>query len=117
MINVETMKLMKDLDNLAELCTSGISDFSEATEENAYSKVFYDGNCPDENGEYPVVLQSCIIDNPECIHHDIVCYYDSDTSEYTIRAATDDDGQMYIVVKFTLSDRMIVVENGHWYFA
>ena len=117
MINIETIRFMKDLDKLAELGKAGIRDFSESTHDIVHSMVFYDRESPDEHGWFPIVLDSCVIDDPECIHHDIISYYDSDASEYTIRVIIDDDGIPFIQVNLLISDEVIVIEDGRWYFA
>ena len=117
MINVETIKFIRMLDELAELSAKGIKDFSEATQENTRQMVFYDSESPDEKGQFPIVLDSCVIDDPECIHHDVVSYYDSDSAEYSVRVTIEDDEDPFIVVKLFLSNHEIVVEDGRWYFA
>ena len=116
MINIETMKFMKMLDELAIQSAVGIKDFSEATEATAHEMVFYDKSSPDPDGHYPVVLESCVIDNPKCIHHDIIKYYDSDTSEYVVQVELGENGQPFIHVAFVASNEDIVVEEGKWYF-
>lgn len=113
MINVETIKFHRMLDELAKLSASGIKDFSEATPENIHDMLFFDSESPDENENYPIVLDSCVIDS----HHDIVSYYDSDSSEYSVRAILEEDDAVYIVVKLMISDQEIVIEDGRWYFA
>lgn len=117
MINVETIQFIKMLDELSELSAKGIKDFSEATEETTHQMVFYDSESPDENGQFPIVLDSCVIDDPECIHHDVVSYYDSNSSEYSVRVTIEDDEAPFIVVKLFLSNQEIVIEDGRWYFA
>ena len=120
MINIETIKFVKMLDDLAELTEYGIDKFANATGENYLDKVFYDENTMDAKGErreYRVVLQACLIDDPECLHHDVISYYDSYIDEYTLRAVFDGDEPPYIEVRFTSSDTDIVIEDGRWYFA
>lgn len=117
MINVETIKFIRMLDELAELSEAGIKDFSEATEENVHNMVFYDSQSPDEEEHFPVVLDSCLLGDPDCIHHDVVSYYDSDSTEYSVRVTIEEDEDPFIVVKLILSDQEIVVEDGRWYFA
>lgn len=117
MINVETIKFTRLLDHLAALSSNGIEDFSLATEDTYYEKLFYDSESPTENGHFPVVADACIVDDPECIHHDIVSYYDTD--EYTISAVRDpDDGSIYVSVKFKYytDDDEIIIDKGEWYF-
>ncbi len=117
MINIETIKFVRMLDELAELSSEGVKDFSEATQENVKDMVFFDKSSPDEEGRYPIVLDSCVIDDPDCIHHDIVSYYDSGTMEYTVRVVIEHDEPPFIMVNLALSKECIVIEDGHWYFA
>ena len=116
MINIETIKFVKMLDELAELTKGGIFEFKKATQDDRNSrKVFYDQETQDSDGNYKVVLDMCIIDDPECIHHDAVSYYDSATEEFTVRAVINED-DTYIIVKFLNSENQIIIEDGRWYF-
>lgn len=117
MINVETIRFLNMLNELANLSAAGIKDFSNATQDNIHSMVFFDSESTDEEGFFRVVLDSCIVDDPEYLHHDIVSYYDSDTSEFTVRVIVEDDEPPYIQVKLLISNEIIVIENGRWYFA
>ena len=73
MINVETIKFIKMLDRLANLEKDGIFEFKKATQNDVKSsKVFYDEKSKDSNGNYRVVMDMCVIDDPGCIHHDII---------------------------------------------
>ena len=118
MINVETIKFIKMLDELAFLSKNGIAPFDEANEKNINKKIFYDHNSKDENGGYPIILDSCVLDDTNCYHHDIISYYDSNTLEYQIRAISviDDKDDMYIHVKLLNSEETIIIKNGIWYF-
>lgn len=116
MINLETIKFVKMLDELAERTKGGIFEFKKAVRNDINSrKLFYDQETQDSEGNYKVVRDMCIIDDPECIHHDVVCYYDSYTDEFTVRAVIRED-DTYITVKFSHSEDEIVIENGSWYF-
>lgn len=116
MINIETIKFVKMLDRLAKLIKGGIFEFEQATQDNINSsKVFYDQEAQDSDGNYKVVLDMCIIDGPECTHHDAVSYYDSCTEEFNVRAVTSED-DTYIIVKFLNSENQIVIKDGRWYF-
>lgn len=116
MINLETIKFVKMLDELAELTKGGIFEFKKATQNDINSrKLFYDQEAQDSNGNYKVVLDMCIVDNRECIHHDAVSYYDSYTNEFTVRAVIRED-DTYITVKFLNSKDEIVIGDGRWYF-
>ena len=116
MINVETIKFIRMLEELAELTLNGIAPFEEATKETHGEKVFYDTKNVDEKGGYRIVLDACIIEDPECHHHDIISYYDSDNLEYTARVMFDEEEKPYIAVELLIGEDTIVIENGMWYF-
>lgn len=113
MINVETIKFIKILDELAEHSKNGIESFEFANECTYRTKVFYDESTLGEDG-YKVVYGAVVIDNEDNYHHDIIGYYDSDNFEYTIRVKIDE--APYIEVKFMMNDDQIIIENGMWYF-
>lgn len=120
MINAETIKLIGIIKRLAEYSANGISDFEEATQKTWGTKLFFDRNTEDENGNYRVVCDACIIDDYECIHHDAISYWDDlgNSSEYTIRAVKDDTSdEYYIDITLVKSGISFVVENGDWYCA
>ena len=77
MINIETIKFRKMLDELAERSANGIEPFENATYESFDSKIFYDSKKLDEEG-YKVVADACLAFD----HHDIVSYYDAHSFEY-----------------------------------
>lgn len=116
MINIETIKFMKMLDKLAAMTVNGFEPFSKATADSIGEKIFYDEKKPDENGFFPIVLDACIVDDPECLHHDIVSYYDSDSGEYTVRVELEEDMPPSIVVDLLLSEAQIAVYEGRWHF-
>lgn len=116
MINLETIKFVKMLDELATLSQNGIEPFENATEESFRQKVFYDVGELEEKGGYKIVLDACIVDDPQCYHHDIISYYDDHNLEYKIRVIIDEDSA-YIEVRLLVSEEIIVIENGKWYFA
>ena len=116
MINVETIKFLDMLNELAELSKGGFDDFSNATQANWRTKVFYDAKKADD-GRFPIVLNACVIDDPECYHHDVIDYYDSASKEFTARVVfNEDEEEPFIQVDLILSEEQIVIENGRWYF-
>ena len=117
MINVETIKFVNMLNELAELSKNGIVPFVEANEENKATKIFFDQNSHDQNGGYKVVLDSRVIDEPDTYHHDIVSYYDSGNFEYQIRAYISKDSTPYVSVNLLISGDIIIIQDGTWYFA
>ena len=114
MINLETIKFVKMLDELAELAKNGIEPFENATHESFRSKIYYDPCEINEIEGFPIVLDACIDDR---IHHDIVSYYGGRSREYAVRVRTDADGSLYIQVTLLVSEEIIIIENGEWYFA
>lgn len=112
MINVETIKFYKMLDELAKLTNSGFDDFANADQDTKHSKVFYDKENPNDEGFYPIVLDSCVDD----YHHDAISYYDSSSEEYNIHVVLEEDEDPYILVTLLLSQEQIVIEDGKWYF-
>lgn len=111
MINIETIKFVNMLNNLAKLSVNGIEGFSKATAKNFNTKLFYDDISSDENRLFKIVLDACMND-----HNDIVCYYDNYTNEYTIRAVVDEGSEPYIIVQLSESGEIIEIENGTWKF-
>ena len=116
MINVETIKFVRMLDELAELGLNGFAPFEEATQENRCEKIFYDAKTMDGQEGYRIVLDACIMEDPECYHHDIISYYDSDSPECTVRVMFDEENAPYISVDLLVSGDTIVIENGSWCF-
>lgn len=117
MINIETIRFIKMLDKLADLTRNGIFEFKKSTQNDIKSnKIFYDKQSKDNDGNYKIVMDTCVVDNPEYFHHDIISYYDSDIEEFTVRAVIDENSR-YIIVKFFNNDEKIVIENGYWCFA
>ena len=116
MINVETIKFVRLLDELAELSRQGIEPFENANETTFGEKIFYDNRVSDEDGGYKVVLDACILDDPECYHHDIVSYYADDSLEYKVKVNVDEESA-YVTVKLLISEDLIIIEDGAWYFA
>lgn len=115
MINVETIKFMRMMDELAALTEDGIEPFKNATQENSSDKLFYDGTKQYENNSYPVVQDSCVIDDAGYEHHDIISYYDTDKSEYTVRVFFDEYTKPYVLVKLMESGTEFIAEEGDWY--
>ena len=109
MINIETLKFSKMLDELAEKSKNGIEKFENATSETFYEKIFYD-----EEFDCKVVQEACIIDDEDCIHHDIIAFYEG--NEYSIHVELVDDEEPFVLVKMLESNEEIVIENGEWYF-
>lgn len=110
MINVETIKFVKMLDELAERSKNGIEPFENATHDNLWEKVFYDPTAKDEEG-YKVVLDALISDD----ERDLRAYYEN--SEYAVRVEIDELSNISINIKLLLSEDTIIIKNGAWWFA
>ena len=110
MLNVETIKFMKMLDDLAQCSSVGIEGFSTATPERYGQIVYFDDEHHDANRYRRVVLDA-VLDE---YHHDIVSYIE-DTEDYSVRVVEDDG--VFIVVDFPKTGDQIVIEHGKWYFA
>lgn len=121
MINIETVKFIQMLNELTELMENGVAEFSEATQETLHTKLFYDKSKIDENDRYPIVLDACLIDDPDSYHHDVISYYESYVDDdYTVRVDLGDpeEGEEpYLEVSLAVSDESVVVQPGRWYFA
>lgn len=117
MINVETIKFIKMLDEFASCSASGIDPFGKATEATYGERIHYDERLIEGEEGFKVVADACIVDDPAYYHHDIISYWDEDTIEYKIRVIIDETGIPYLSIKLLLSDEEIVVEDGKWYFA
>lgn len=115
MINIETIRFVRMLDELSELTKNGILPFEEANENNYIDRLFYDTNAIEGDG-YRIVLDARVIDDTQNYHHDVISYYDSDSFEYKIRAIVSEE-DIYIKVTLLVSEDFIIIENGHWYFA
>lgn len=116
MINFETIKLIRLLDDLAAKTANGIKPFAEMNEKNRNDFVFYQ-EVEDLEGNYPVVLSAMLIDDPDCYHHDAIGFYDSETDEYTVRVVVDEVEGTYVRVRLALSFEEIIIEDGRWYIA
>lgn len=110
MLNIETIKFMKMLDDFAQRSDVGIEGFSNATPE-LYGKVVYFDDVHQDDDRYGRIVLDAVLD--EC-HHDVVSYIE-DTEDYTVRAVEDDG--IFIVVDFPKTGDQIVIEHGRWYFA
>lgn len=117
MINVETIKFLKMLDELVELVENGIEEFGKANEATFGTKIFYDKRTKDSNGNYSIVRDADALDDEDYYHHDVVSYFGCDTNEYKVQVAFDEDfNTPYVLVTLIESGEQIVVEDQHWYF-
>ena len=117
MINIETIKFMQMLDELAAKTVNRFIPFSAAAASDLHTSIVYDETKPDENGFFPIVHDACIVDDPTCLLHDIISYYDSDSEEYTARVDLVEGMPPSIVVDLLLSEAQIAIYEGKWHFA
>ena len=108
MIDFETVRFTKMLDELAALTASDIKPFSEATQESWRSRecLFYD----DKTLGFPIVCDALIDE----LHHDIISYYSGE--DFTVKLICEDDDEPFIEVMSADKKYAIVVEDGAWYF-
>lgn len=112
MINIETLEFIEKLDKLAELTENGFEKFSNSTPKTLLEKIVYDDSSEDEDNHYKVVCDFTPLEED----HEVLCYHDSYSTEYTIRAVIPKDDIPYLLVKFTYSHKSIIIENGNWSF-
>lgn len=116
MIDFETVRFIKMLDELAELSKNEIIPFSKMTSILKDDHICYDENNKNANGTYKMPLDMCLA----CDHHDIICYYDDyvESDNFIIGVRIDEyDNSKFVDVVCLDSDYSIVIENGKWYFA
>ena len=116
MINIETIKFMKMLGDIAEQTLVGIQEFSKATSESYHEQIFYDLSKKDDKGRYKVVLDACVIDDKDCYHHDVISYYDDVFGDYIVRVEIDEENKPFVIVSLLGSEEEIIIEDGKWYF-
>ena len=113
-INIQTVKFMKMLDELAELTTDEFTAFENLTQEQIEGEcgIIYDKNNRNENGGCRVVLDLLIDEN----HHDIISYFEDycDCGTYSVGVMDEDEDDLWIQVD--IDGESIVVEKGVWYF-
>lgn len=103
MLNFETIKFIAILNRLAIRSKNGIEPFKNATEENQYSKVFYN-----PSDDFKVISESFIDEQ----HHDICEYFDN--FEYVIKVEFEDN-KPYLVVEFYNREEIFRIQNGSWF--
>ena len=121
MIDIETVKFIEMLNELAQKAKSGVKPFAECTVENKEDCVFYDEDTEtvDEISHscnlYRIVLDKSVDGS---IHHDVISYYDDlFDGEYQVNVVIpmeEIDEEPLIEVKG--DDGVdIIIEPGNWY--
>lgn len=115
LINIETIKLIKVIEELCELSKAGIKPFSECTEKNDGQYVFYDERKQNPDGSYKICLDTLVIDE----HHDVISYYEDYAgyshpinNDCTIGVVIDEEGS-HITIKLR-DDNEIYIVDGQW---
>ena len=107
-INVNTLRCLSMVNELAELIPNGIKPFSECNIKNKHNHIFY----YDDNGEYKIVLDSCVDEQ----HHDIISNYDDYCNHTCEVRVMDPDDEPYIAISFLHEDDTLIIEpDGTWH--
>lgn len=109
-INWQSIKLMKTMDELAELTEAGFREFDKATWEDKDVFVLVDREKADEHGA-PIVLDSLIDE----LHHDAISYFDSLFDDVIFRVVDQGD-ESFIIVRSLCSNDEVCIDRGRWYF-
>lgn len=106
MINVETIRFIDMLNDLARKTTKGFVPFSKYTGQEEYENcVIYDDHSYIKDVGYRIPQNMCVF--PE--HHDIIGYYDGSSwqGRVQIGAMIDEDCE-YILVRFNDDDDSLI---------
>ena len=115
MINLETLKFLKILEDLSERTENGIEDFYKTAQTHTEDKIYYDSmneTCEKGRRIFPAV-NDFIESNEDC---DIISRYGDEETDYIINVVFEENTTPSIEVKLLGYDDVIVVENGRWYF-
>lgn len=116
-INIQTVKFMKMLEELAELTTDEFTAFEDLTQEQIEGEcgIIFDQKNRNENGGYRVVLDMLIDED----RHDIFSYFEDycDCEGYSVSVMEDEENPDDKWIQVDIDGESIVVENGVWYFA
>lgn len=116
MINIDTLKFVWKLNDLAEKTAKGFLTFSECPGRMAdrTSCVVYDDTSYVPGVGYRVLDNMCAaicdLRHAEYIDSKSWCF------PAQIGVDKDGDGDLYVAVKFQNSEEEIIIENGRWYF-
>ena len=111
MVNVETVRFIGIMKELAKLSENGIFSFSKCNEKNRNDYIFYDDTKKNEDDTYKIVCDSCVDE----LHHDIISYYGEDDYIIGVVVHDEDDVQDIFVQVRMNNNVMIVIENGDWH--
>lgn len=115
MISIETIKLLKAIEELCELSKAGFKPFSECNEENKGQYIFYDERKVNPDGSFKICLDVLVIED----HHDVISYYEDYAGDYrpisdycTIGVLIDEEGP-YVTIKLEDNNEIYIME-GQW---
>lgn len=115
-INMETLKALEMIEELARKSKNGIKPFSEVTKETKDEFIFYDDKYKEKENGYPIACMIIADEGDENIHSiSTYDHYVITDRDYTVRVKEDEDGRKY--VEFRKHSRIIIIEDGRWYFA
>lgn len=123
MIDLKTLHFLEMIQELAEATAAGFLPFSKAKNDNFRGITYNDCMGTRRNSyrvEYPVVLASIFgqsILNGESL--EITVPYDDYVPEekYTVRAVCENDNWWVEIAIENESKKLIIVEDGKWFFA
>lgn len=116
MLNIETLKLIKVIDELKELSKAGFKPFSECTEENEGQYVFFDETAVNPDGTSKICLDTMVCED----HHDIICYYEDYAGDmYSLRnecyiGVVTTEEEPFINIHLIEEGYDIVIYDGNW---
>ena len=112
MLNYETIKAIGTFNELAARSANGVKDFKEATEDTAYTCLFYDSSTLflDEANKHPIVKQSLVCEG----HHDAIALYDDLIADgFGVYAIVEEGEEPCVCVDFLNGDS-ISISDGVW---
>lgn len=123
MINMETIRFMEMLNELAEKTTHGFMDWNSTDDADTINN--FRGILFDSENNNQVILAKCVI-GAECPHKDIIAYYDQDviyahesiiTRVMLPEKEGEYDAYVYILVRDRYSNKPILgfnIKDGRW---
>lgn len=117
MIDKETLRFLGWIQRLTKASAEGFFPFSEVTKSTP--GIWYDDGAEEINEDglssYPIVLDSCLNDDSDVYHHDIVSRYEAVLGENCTARAVEDDGDWWCEIR--IADDYVIICDGWWYCA
>lgn len=114
MINIETIKFIAFLNDMAEKTKEGFYPFSTVIEKKG---ILYNDEEKYKKG-HKIIADYLVA----CDHHDIISTYTDVYERYGITIVViteiegDDDIDPYIEITFDYCNECIIIEDGRWHF-